>query len=1355
MRPILILVSVLLFGAAWTNAHAQGGEKSSPKLMGSNSEGFRFVIGFMQNEVDQDLCYYGPAQLLISIASRFDANVRVTFQQGPPLDTVVKAFTVVQVGVPWGYEMIGEGVFRYGIEVTSNRPVSVTAYNSKDMTSDGYLALPVSSWGTQYISACYYVDQYDYDSTDWLGCFAVPRRGEFAVIASEDNTMVNVVPSTKTVGNINNPAGIARGQVARVLLNRGDILQIQDGGENRRLGGDPGTDLTGSVITSDKPVGLISGHVRSGVTNAFNSKDHLVEMLPPRNALGKRYMIVPFGGRTGGDVVRVTSSSSSMTNITVTSGAAAPRTTRLIQTGDFIDIDVMAPTLIVADQPVLVTQYSRSQGAGTGTMFDPDMVVVTPEEQFVNGAVFQTLENTPAFCNRVPTTKFLHHYVSLVGQSATFDATLLNGQPIGSHVIVARGTMLNTPYSWAIIEVPDNRTHVIESVGLFGGYVYGVGCVDSYAWPIGSGLRQFDRVDSDPPVVLSRLTCGAAEILALDSGRTQLGLANVWLDTVFSTNAVFEKTMVVVGDELSLGYVRQRDARIDAVARVWAEDLAGQKTSIDVLVSASAFRFSHDSISFGNMSIGQTGTRTFTITNNGTSPVTLDSVILLRGREFVLDRVPRGIALNSEGGSVTITVRYLTTVQRTNYDTLVVVADCREFRFPLVAYGITPKIATHGLDFGRVRVGNSKVMPIVVSNPGDGPLRVDSTSFNGPTFTTSSELKWPVWIAAGDDTTAIDVTFRPTATRDFTGLGSFFSNADSVALSPLTGTGIYPALAIVGFDFGRIQLGDTLCTTIPVINIGSDTAFLRGLDLPNPDAFLPDAGVFVDPASPGKAYPLAPGDTLWVPVCFAPTKEKDYLTDVSPRNDDDLTASHTLRGSGYILRATLGGADLGRHWIGTFKDSTVYISNVGTDPITVDSIWLGSGDIGDFMIDPLQQEITLAPGARYPIAVRFSPIVPGDRVASIHAHTLSRNQPQLDSVLIGFGLFAMSSDTLMFDDDLAYACSDRGGRVEITNIGNTPLTIASIVYESTPQSMVVNAPAPGYTIAIGEALDLDFTLTFSGYTGVTRGSISWTFEEPPNAQTPRTFTREFSISSTPQAYFASAIAPPKVIPGQTFELAVRIDSAQWAMVTERDLELTVTYDPAMTRFDSENWSAPETNSSDWVGGQAKEVVPGTLTVHYTTSNGSPLPIAGVTLPPIPFQAFISDHEVDTLLVALSAIGNQCASPALTGARIALDSICGLSMRLFEFTGSPFVLRQNRPNPVREKTEIFFTLGMESDTRLELFGADGRLVRLLVDGVLKGGEYSIPLDVHEMPSGLYYYRLTSGTFTASRQMQIAK
>src|SRR5205823_50680 len=129
----------------------------------------------------------------------------------------------------------------------------------------------------------------------------------------------------------------------------------------------------GSLITADKPVGVLSGHVRTSVTSDTNlSKDHVIEMLPPINTLGKRYMAVPFARRQGGDVLRVIAASNGNTNVKFTSVTGATASAYTTGFGDFLDFDLNFVTLIESDQPVLVVQYARSEDADPRNLYRPD-----------------------------------------------------------------------------------------------------------------------------------------------------------------------------------------------------------------------------------------------------------------------------------------------------------------------------------------------------------------------------------------------------------------------------------------------------------------------------------------------------------------------------------------------------------------------------------------------------------------------------------------------------------------------------------------------------------------------------------------------------------------------------------------------------------------------------------------------------------------------------------------------------------------------------------------------------------------------------------------------------------------------
>lgn len=88
----------------------------------------------------------------------------------------------------------------------------------------------------------------------------------------------------------------------------------------------------------------------------------------------------------------------------------------------------------------------------------------------------------------------------------------------------------------------------------------------------------------------------------------------------------------------------------------------------------------------------------------------------------------------------------------------------------------------------------------------------------------------------------------------------------------------------------------------------------------------------------------------------------------------------------------------------------------------------------------------------------------------------------------------------------------------------------------------------------------------------------------------------------------------------------------------------------------------------------------------------------------------------------------------------------------------FALRQNRPNPFSGTTEIRFELPVAAAVRLEVFDAQGRVVRTLADGSFPVGLHSVVWDERDASGtrvrpGIYFYRIVAGTFRAQRKMTL--
>lgn len=85
----------------------------------------------------------------------------------------------------------------------------------------------------------------------------------------------------------------------------------------------------------------------------------------------------------------------------------------------------------------------------------------------------------------------------------------------------------------------------------------------------------------------------------------------------------------------------------------------------------------------------------------------------------------------------------------------------------------------------------------------------------------------------------------------------------------------------------------------------------------------------------------------------------------------------------------------------------------------------------------------------------------------------------------------------------------------------------------------------------------------------------------------------------------------------------------------------------------------------------------------------------------------------------------------------------------------FTLRQNYPNPFNPSTTISFDLVKEGLISLKVYDMLGREITTLVNENLSTGSYTVKFSGNNLASGIYLYRLTTGSFSETKQMILAK
>ncbi len=747
-------------------------------------------------------------------------------------------------------------------QVDAQQPIVVYCFISTGYGTEAFTPIPVDRWGMEYYAAAMPGEVMYNESVGGATTYGKVPKGapaEILVIAAFDGTIVTITPN----GRLNQSVPAA------VTLKKGECYQVQSYVDTSSFNlGTPQPDLGGSYISSNKPIGVISGNTRSQVIDAGglakNSfKNLMIEWLAPVEQHGREFVYLPTydqlrptgapgekaEDKRSGEVIRVygTAGDANETTPTVTSGQVIEGTsgtiiqTLQIQRTKFFETLIGVPVAHVfqTDKPAqafmnttAVVKYNGTVGGGSAyDSWATYMVEMTPREQWPSVAPYYV----PQILN---TTE---HYLNIVTDSASRNRITINGKQLA----ITRA-IVGTPYYWISQKLTQGDRGVIagaDSSARFYAFIYGnvmgteaftVGTSNlnpglytesighMYGYPLAPRRRVLRPADS--LLIDTSSDCGRLTIKIRTLNQKPSGLSSIRLDSANNAEVIFTDPTspeTVIGLTKAELTVRQIDPTKGASGSLVIEDRTGAIHRIPYS-APPLYRLSVPAtgLDFGVVPVNAKQSLVVAIVNPLTTPVQIDTLRLaINTQSFsivstkpTISHDPGNRTQILPGDSLLVTIQTAPTIANQIYgDTLIVKFGCALVAIPLRAETAQPCIMMSNLDFGTLAPGQSKSLPLTICNRGGGRI-----TFQDPWLTwlqkefvvSASELDRLKNAKLGRDTCiTITVTFVAGGKGAYRSVARFWANTrDCRDTSIWTANVAQPGLEISGQDWGGVRV---------------------------------------------------------------------------------------------------------------------------------------------------------------------------------------------------------------------------------------------------------------------------------------------------------------------------------------------------------------------------------------------------------------------------------------------------------------------------------------------------------------------------------------------------------------------
>lgn len=1038
-------------------------------------QGRHFLVGFMQNEIKRsDISE--TVSMSIFVSSTQHDTITITYPEISAIDTVIAPHQILELKVPVTLEVTEHGIFSNKlVDIRSKHPIICWAFSSKNQSSDSYVVLPIGFWGKEYRIISMPNDMYNGKrrlvvdgATDTNGNIinavkysehVTPRAGEFMVISNYDNTLVTYTPTANTRNNV------LAGHTETVTLNKGEVLLVQS-----QVGNIGTEDLTGTLVQSNNPVGIISGHVRTaihqGLDNPYDTKDHIAEMLYPTNTWGKKFVSVPYiDGQNifsksyyqlcpSGDLIRIVSRDDNTTVnyfIHKDDTSFINKTTVIKKAGDFFDVEAAAPIIWEADKPIMVAQFMMHKGVKSGNRdesidYDPSLAIIPPIEQYIEEVSFSTPNNNKIL------NQYKAHCVIIITDSIGIYNLFLDGNRMNDmNTSIWKKRIGNSKYYWAMqILTPGNHKLTAEKQN-FSGIIYGHGLRDSYAMTLGCRINDPQRIDTIPPTINYKDSCGKLHIKISDIYQNDTNATGI--DWGYVKNIVnYNVQKFKISDTATI-------VNIYATPIDYTKNASMEIEFVDKNCNVAKKKFSYNGFNidcpelynFGMLHWNTETKATLHVKNNGTEKqkiLTITQADDARLQVITNPQLPCEIAA---GETVELELTFVPdgTTKILNAK-ISVVFECYIFDILVDGTVSAPGLLADNLDFKKVRLNSSKTLKGKIFNAGNINIIVREIQKNieEPVFNYALSKGLPNNLIINDSIN-YSVNFIPTELKKYIVTSTVKNDANLSCSFIVQGEGAAPNIEDVILDWGRHRLGTTTDTTIYIVNTGN---FDDTVNFKNKISLTHEYDRSVDTIH--KLNNRIIFEKNRVPIKFS----YDAQDTLAMNNVFEISSSWlqhkpiyvTVKAQGTLPVIKVNNYDFGIVPIySNQKHAHAIINSLGNELLTVDSIVIISGDTNSFIIDYSQlKDLKIATNDSYICPITFIPEFLGEhRILLEITHDANFSYLRSRDTVEIVGICVSDNPDFNFRLELSdiYACQKAMGELIIENNGSSKMLLDSIV----------------------------------------------------------------------------------------------------------------------------------------------------------------------------------------------------------------------------------------------------------------------------------------------------------------------